>query len=79
MSLPAGATFVAAATDGVDGLSDTGGAIVDGAFLRRAGKAKIERALEQFDTGTLHRAMKTALERSPSGRNLADLHLLIVS
>lgn len=71
-------TFAAIATDGVDGASGTAGAIIQHAFAKRAGVEAIERALSSFDTGTLHRSIGTALEESPSGHNLADLHVLVV-
>jgi len=75
--LPAGCAFGAFATDGVDGSSDTGGAVVDDSFATRAGESAIERALASFDTGPLHRRLHTAVEGEASGHNLADLHVLI--
>jgi hydroxypyruvate reductase len=76
-SLPRGAVFVAAATDGVDGVSGTGGAIVDSSFARRAGQGAIEDSVARFDTGRLHLALGTALPVRPTGLNLADLHILV--
>ena len=74
--------FGAFATDGVDGGSATGGAVVDGNFAvnvaQRLGAHALDRALARFDTGTLHRAMGTHVERAPTGHNLADLHVLVV-
>ena len=75
--LPSGYTFGAFATDGIDGTSDTAGAIVDGAFVERAGAEEIARALATFDTGTLHLRAGTALPAEPTGHNLADLHVLV--
>ena len=75
--------FAAFATDGVDGSSDSAGAIVDGSFVSRvaqsAGKTALERALDRFDTGTIHRAIGTAIPARPTGHNLADLHVLVVA
>jgi hydroxypyruvate reductase len=76
-SLRADEAFLAAATDGVDGMGDTGGALVDGSFARRADPAAVARAIGRFDTGTLHRELGTALARHPTGHNLADLHVLV--
>ncbi len=78
LGLPRGTSFLAAATDGVDGTSGTAGALVVGDTLRaRVSEAVIVRALDRYDTGPLHRAAKTALERRPSGHNLADVHVLV--
>lgn len=74
--LPAGAQFMAAASDGVDGSSGTGGAIVKARSLRRCPE-ELEAALAAFDTGTLHRAHGTALPCGPTGLNFADVHVLL--
>ncbi|MBX3262051.1 MAG: DUF4147 domain-containing protein [Labilithrix sp.] len=79
LELPRGATFLAAATDGVDGASGTGGAVVDATFVRRAGEAAVRRALARYDAGALHLAAKTALPLRPSGHNLADIHVLAMT
>lgn len=76
LGLPAGAVFAAVATDGVDGVSGTGGAWVCGGWAERVGKARIEQSLLAFDTGRLHRAAKSALPKRPTGLNLCDLHWL---
>jgi glycerate 2-kinase len=75
--------FAALASDGVDGGSGTGGAIIDATFARRAaaaelGEAALARALARFDTGALHRSLGTAIVSRPTGHNLADLHVLVV-
>lgn len=79
--LPRGARFLAMATDGVDGNSGTAGAVVDSTFgvrvTRLLGEDALARALDGFDTGPLHRALATALPLSPTGHNLADLHVLV--
>lgn len=79
LELPRGATFLAAATDGVDGASGTGGAVVDATFVRRAGEAAVRRALARYDAGAIHLAAKTALPLRPSGHNLADIHVLAMT
>jgi glycerate 2-kinase len=76
------AVFAALASDGVDGVSGTGGAVVDARFASRVearlGAFALDRAIASFDTGTLHERMKTAVKMSPTGQNLADLHVLLV-
>lgn len=75
-------TFAALASDGVDGRSGTAGAIVDDSFSSRVadqlGELALDRAIARFDTGPLHRAMRTAVVSRPTGQNLADLHVLVV-
>ncbi len=74
--------FAAIASDGVDGTSETGGAVIDDLFARRAtsllGDAALSRALARFDTGPLHRALGTAITAGATGHNLADVHVLLV-
>jgi len=74
--------FAALASDGVDGSSGTGGAIIDAGFAKHAaarlGDAALARALDRFDTGPLHRALGTAVPAHATGHNLADLHVLVV-
>ena len=74
--------FAAFASDGVDGTSTTGGAIVDERFAAqveaRVSDGALDRALARFDTGPLHRAAGTALPMHPTGHNLADVHVLLV-
>jgi len=77
LGLPRGVTFLAAATDGVDGTSGTAGALVNATFRERTSESAIVRALDRYDTGPLHRAAGTALDERPSGHNLADLHVLL--
>jgi glycerate 2-kinase len=79
---PPRVVFGALASDGVDGGSGTGGAIIDATFARRAaaalGEGALSRALSRFDTGALHRSLGTAIVSRPTGHNLADLHVLVV-
>jgi hydroxypyruvate reductase len=75
--------FAALASDGVDGASGTAGAVVDDRFAKRVavrlGPDALGRSVARFDTGTLHRMMKTAVTSAPTGHNLADLHVLVVA
>jgi hydroxypyruvate reductase len=83
-ALPSSRTvrFAALASDGVDGVSGTGGAIIDGGLAARVfarlGPSALDRALASFDTGTLLQVMKTATPSAPTGQNLADLHVLLI-
>jgi hydroxypyruvate reductase len=74
--LPRDVVFMAAASDGVDGASGAGGAIVDHARWSRLAETEIADALARFDTAALHDRAHTALAGSPTGHNLADLHVL---
>lgn len=76
-SLPLGVTFLAGATDGVDGVSETAGAIVDGGFRDLVSSSSVEDAIRRFDTGSMHLRAGTALPLAPTGHNLADLHVLV--
>jgi len=72
--LPADVVFLAAASDGVDGASGTGGALVDASVARRAPLAA---AIAAFDTGPALAAAGAALPLRPSGLNLTDVHALV--
>lgn len=72
--LPRGVTFAAIATDGIDGTSGTAGAIVG---ARLASQPDLARAIDRYDTGTLHLVARTALPCAATGHNLADLHVLL--
>jgi hydroxypyruvate reductase len=74
--LPPGVAFLAAASDGVDGTSDTGGAVVDASLLARVPREARMRALTAFDTGPLLASAEMTLPLRPSGTNLADVHIL---
>jgi glycerate 2-kinase len=75
-SLPPGVTFLAAASDGVDGSSRAGGAIVDRRFVASVGEPRVERALRTFSTGPLHVRAGTAIRGGATGHNLCDVHIL---
>ena len=73
--LPPEVTFLAAASDGIDGSSGTAGAIVTrDSFPDRAA---LGAALAAFNTGPLHLARGTALPLGATGLNLTDLHALV--
>jgi hydroxypyruvate reductase len=70
--LAPGHRFLAFASDGVDGASGTGGALV-GPLPRTVANA----ALARFATGTFLLREGYALPARPTGHNLADLHVLV--
>lgn len=76
-SLPAGITFMAVASDGVDGDSGSGGAIVDAQAWSQIDRARVDRAIASYDTAPLHAEARTAMPTAPTGANLADVHVLI--
>ena len=75
--LPRGCRFLALATDGVDGASGAGGALVDAGVRGRIGETALADAIARWDTGPLLRRAGVALPARPTGHNLADLHVLV--
>lgn len=76
-SLPRDVLFFAAASDGVDGNSGAAGAIVDCTSFADLAPREVSRKIARFDTASLHEATGTAIAGSPSGHNLADVHVLV--
>jgi hydroxypyruvate reductase len=74
--LPRDVALLCAASDGVDGSSGAGGALVTGADADRIDSAAIEDALAAFDDAVVHRALGTHLPGGPTGHNLTDLHVV---
>jgi len=68
------AWFAALATDGVDGRSDSAGAIVDGATLSRGGDPTA--ALTSFNSAAYLETTGDLIEDGPTGTNVADLWLI---
>ncbi len=75
LSTLAGWTFIALATDGVDGNAGSGAAI---SSETSPPEAMLRKALSDCDTGSLLEAYSCLLPRSPSGNNLRDLWLLFL-
>jgi hydroxypyruvate reductase len=76
--LPPETQFLAAASDGVDGTSETAGALVEARSFERARDA-LDAAIAAFDSGAFHRTHGTALSIGPTGLNFADVHALVRS
>lgn len=74
-------SWLSAGTDGIDGPTDAAGAIVDGKTIDEAKKQGInpERYLENNDSYHFHEKMGTLLKTGPTGNNLMDVTLLLVS
>lgn len=68
------ALFAALATDGVDGRSDSAGAIVDGSTLTRGGEPSS--ALARYDSASYLEATDDLIQTGPTGTNVADLWLI---
>lgn len=72
--LEAGVALLCGATDGVDGSSQSAGAVVTSKSLRGQ---DIASALKRFDTGRMHQLAGTLIRLpSATGLNLCDLHIL---
>jgi glycerate 2-kinase len=76
--LPGGVTFMAAASDGVDGSSGAAGVVVDGELGARVsgGWSRVDAALAAFDTAKVLEEAGAAIRGGPTGINLADVHVL---
>jgi hydroxypyruvate reductase len=72
-------TILSAGTDGVDGNSPAGGAVVDGTTVERAQSTglDIRAALEKFDAYLFFSALGDAVETGPTGNNVRDLRILL--
>ncbi len=75
------AVIAALATDGIDGPTDAAGAIVDGSTLGRAGAKGLKAAdfLAENDSYSFFSRLGDALLTGPTGTNVNDLTLLLVS
>jgi len=71
--------FLAAGTDGIDGMTDAAGAIVDGGTVDRAGAAGVDadRSLEHNDSGTFFATLREQVITGPTGTNVGDLWLVL--
>ena len=74
--LPPDVALLCAASDGIDGSSGSGGALVTRADADRAGARLIEVALASFDDASVHQALGTSLPGGATGHNLTDVHVL---
>ncbi len=73
----AGITVGAIDTDGIDGLSEVAGAVVDPATVDDPGRA--QSALSNNDAGTYLDERADTIRTGPTGTNLNDLRVVVVS
>ncbi len=68
-------------TDGVDGPTDSAGGLVDGVTLLRAFKAgfNLEKSLRENDSHNYLNKLGDTLITGPTGTNVNDIHLILVS
>ena len=77
----AGVTLLSAGTDGTDGPTDAAGAIADGLTLARARRAGLNAAasLDANDSYHFFEALRDLILTGPTGTNVMDLRLLLIS
>jgi hydroxypyruvate reductase len=74
--------LASAGTDGVDGPTDAAGAIVDSFTLNRAaamGLPAIDSYLQNNDTYTFFARLGDLIRTGPTGTNVDDLQVLLLS
>jgi glycerate-2-kinase len=73
-------TFLSAGTDGIDGVTDAAGGLVDGSTCERAAALGLDvgRALRQNDSGTLLAVLGDQVLTGPTGTNVADVRVVLV-
>jgi glycerate 2-kinase len=73
--------ILAAATDGIDGVSPAAGAVVDGGTLERAVRSgrDAERALHRNDAWGFFSGLPEAIVTGPSGTNVADIVFILAA
>jgi hydroxypyruvate reductase len=71
--------FMAAGTDGIDGMTDAAGAVVDGGTVARADALGLDpgRALERNDSGGFFATLGERIVTGPTGTNVGDLWLVL--
>jgi glycerate 2-kinase len=72
-------TVLSAGTDGIDGVSNAAGAVVDGSTAQRARSAgqDPQDALAHFDSAPLFESIDDAIVTGPTGTNVRDLRILL--
>lgn len=71
--------FLAAGTDGIDGMTTAAGTVVDGGTVSRAEAAGLDagRALERNDSGGFFATLGEQIITGPTGTNVGDLWLVL--
>jgi len=75
------ATLLAGGTDGVDGLSENAGAVVDPTTIARLRAAGIDpqKTLADNDSGTALEAIGDAIKTGPTGTNVCDVTMVLAA
>ena len=76
-SLPDDVVLWAAASDGVDGVSGTGGACVLGKDKHRIERAIVQASLDCCNDAVIHAALGSALHGAPTGSNFTDVYSVL--
>jgi glycerate-2-kinase len=74
-------TFASFSTDGIDGHSDLAGAIADQNTLKLAKSKGInyQKHLDNYDSATFFKELGLEIETGPSGTNVADISLVLIT
>ena len=74
-------TFASFSTDGVDGNSNLAGAIADNNTLNLARSEGLDykNYLDNYDSATFFRKLSLEIETGPTGTNVADISLVLIS
>jgi glycerate-2-kinase len=74
-------TFASFSTDGIDGNSDVAGAIADGDTLELARSKGLDGQdyLASYDSASFFRKLGLAIETGPTGTNVADITLVLIT
>ncbi|UCG29358.1 MAG: glycerate kinase [candidate division WOR-3 bacterium] len=73
--------ILSAGTDGIDGCTDAAGAIVDGHTYARAKELglDIDGALAEYDSHRFFKAMDSLVITGPTGTNVMDIQIVLIS
>jgi glycerate-2-kinase len=70
-------TLLAAGTDGIDGSTPAAGAFGDGTTIERAGRSRVERALERHDSHRCLASLGDVFTTGPTGTNVMDVAIAV--
>lgn len=75
-----GVLFLSFGTDGIDGVTEAGGAIVDGETLNRAKKANLDykKFLENNDSYNFFKSLNDLIITGPTGNNVMDIGIALI-
>ncbi|MEM4649576.1 MAG: glycerate kinase, partial [Candidatus Bathyarchaeia archaeon] len=74
-----GAAIASMGTDGIDGVTDAAGAIIDGFTLQRAKQLKLnlKKVLQENDSYNFFKALNDLIFTGPTGTNVNDIVLIV--